>query len=406
MKIPGWVPSSIHTLPSAKRDAALLPALYLFNFFVFSSWPQLGDVATEPWLILVWLYGLAVLVPLAWRDRAPVAVFIIQWVLTLAAWPIMLSYTPVIGIPVALYAVAVHRSGKISLLALLASIILDIAIAFRVDSDLAVFIANTMFLVIMAGGAWGAGRVTRAIQRHVESLERERERTREAEVVAAERRRIARELHDIVSHAVTVIVVQAAGAARVANTNFPQVIQSLEHIETTGKQAMAELRRLLRVLDESDHPSDAAGDGKLRPQPGLEDLIVLITSLRANGMPVTMHLEGTPRNLDPGVDLIAYRIAEEGLTNAFKHAGKDSNPRLQLIWEAGSLRIQVDNDTTLAQAHRGQGLSAGRGLMGLQERVNAIGGRLHSGPHNGGYRLTATIPLEDTSERMLLDHKL
>src|SRR5918998_3130159 len=179
MKIPGWVPSSIHTLPSAKRDAALLPALYLFNFFVFSSWPQLGDVATEPWLILVWLYGLAVLVPLAWRDRAPVAVFIIQWVLTLAAWPIMLSYTPVIGIPVALYAVAVHRSGKISLLALLASIILDIAIAFRVDSALAVFIANTMFLVIMAGGAWGAGRVTRAIQRHVESLERERERTRE-----------------------------------------------------------------------------------------------------------------------------------------------------------------------------------------------------------------------------------
>src|ERR687893_250817 len=112
MKIPGWVPSSIHTLPSAKRDAALLPALYLFNFFVFSSWPQLGDVATEPWLILVWLYGLAVLVPLAWRDRAPVAVFIIQWVLTLAA------------------------------------------------------------------GAGGAGRVTRAIQRHVESLERERERTR------------------------------------------------------------------------------------------------------------------------------------------------------------------------------------------------------------------------------------
>jgi hypothetical protein len=119
MKMPGWIPGGIHISPSAvKRDTLLIPALFLLNFFVFSAWSQLGQVATRPSLLLVWLYGLAMLVPLAWRDRAPVAVFAIQWVLTVATWPIMPLYTPVVGIPVALYAASAHRNRKISLLAL------------------------------------------------------------------------------------------------------------------------------------------------------------------------------------------------------------------------------------------------------------------------------------------------
>ncbi|MGH6628148.1 MAG: DUF7134 domain-containing protein, partial [Burkholderiales bacterium] len=121
MKIPGWIPDGIHMPPSVKRDALLIPALFLFNCFVFSAWSQLGQVAARPWLLLVWLYGLAALVPLAWRDRAPVAVFTIQCLLTVAAWPIMPLYIPVAGIPVALYAVSAQRSRKISLLTLLAS---------------------------------------------------------------------------------------------------------------------------------------------------------------------------------------------------------------------------------------------------------------------------------------------
>jgi signal transduction histidine kinase len=412
MKIPGWMPNDIHMPPSVKRDALLLLELFLLNCFVFSAWPQLGQVATKPWLLLVWLYGLAMLLPLVWRDRAPVTVFAIQWVLTVAAWPFIPLYTPVVGIPVALYAVSVHHGRKISLLALLASFIpngLAAAVAFRDHSTPAhqinSFIANAILLVIVTVGAWGAGRVTRAIQQHVQHLERERETTREVEAVAAERRRIARELHDIVSHAVTVIVLQAAGAARVADTNFVQVKQSLAHIETTGKQAMTELRRLLEVLEESDPASHAAGNGELRPQPGLADLAVLLTSLQATGMPVTIHLEGTPRDLDPNIDLAAYRIVQEGLTNVLKHAGRDSNPRLQLIWEAHTLRIQIDNDTTLAQAHHEQALSVGRGLVGLRERVHAAGGSLQAGPHdNGGYRLTVTLPLVDTAPQVLLDH--
>ncbi|HZA16124.1 MAG TPA: histidine kinase [Pseudonocardiaceae bacterium] len=411
MKIPGWVPNRIQVPSSVKRNALLLPALFLLNSFFFAAWQQLSQVATKPWLIFVWLYGLAMLVPLLWRDRAPLTVFSIQWVLTVAAWPFMPYYTPVVGIPVALYAVSAHHSKKNSLLALLASFIpigLGAAVAFRIYTDpssqLHSFIPNAILLVIVTIGAWGAGRVTRTSQQHVQKLERERETVREA--VTAERSRIARELHDIVSHAVTAIVLQAAGASRVANTNFAQVTQSLANIETTGKQAMTELRRLLGVLEASEPIDDDAEDiDDLGPQPGLADMTALLASLRDTGMPVTVHVEGTPRHLDQSIDLAAYRIVQEGLTNVLKHGGMDSHPQLRLIWEARSLIIQIDNDINIAAAHRGQALSVGRGLIGLRARAHAAGGRLHAGPHHhGGYRLTAALPLADTPQRILLDH--
>jgi signal transduction histidine kinase len=398
MKISGWISKAIHTVPSVKHEAFLILVLYLFNFFSFSSWTHLGQLGTKPWLLLVWLYGLVTLIPLAWRDSAPVTVFATQWVFAVAAWPMMPHYTPVIGIPAALYAVSVHRSKKISVLALLASFIpidLNAAVAFRTphDNPLTAFFSNAIYLALIAVGAWVAGRLTQASKRHVQQLERERETIREAEVLAAERRRIARELHDIVSHGVTVIVLQAAGAARVAKTNFNQVTQSLAHIETTAQQTMTELQRLLGVLEDSDPANHAAGTDEFRPQPGLVDLPELLTPLRATGMPVTVDVQGTPQDLDPSVDLAAYRIVQEGLTNVLKHAGKNSNPRLRLAWEAHSLLIQIDNDTTLAQAHRGQPLSAGRGLVGLHERAHAVGGCLSAGRHHQGYRLTATLPL-------------
>jgi signal transduction histidine kinase len=405
MRLPGWIPN-IPISPSVKRDAALISAFFLFNLFFFGAWFKISEVATRPWTSLVWLYALGMLLPLAWRVRAPLVVFGIEWVLTVLAWPIEPLYSlyiPVVGVPVALHAVAAHCSKKTSLLALLASAIpvgFNASLSFRIYENFSYqiqsFIANTIIFVVATVGAWALGRVTLANRQHVEELERERETVREA--VAAERSRIARELHDIVSHAVTAIVLQAAGAARIAHTNFAQVIQSLAHIEATGKQAMAELRRLLGVLEASN--PDATGFDELGPQPGLADLDLLLTSLRDTGMPVTVHVEGTPRSLDPSIDLAAYRIAQEGLTNVLKHAGMNSHPQLRMVWEANSLRIQIDNDINVVAANRGQALSVGRGLVGLRARAHAAGGRLHAGPHhNGGYRLTATLPLPDTAHR-------
>jgi signal transduction histidine kinase len=217
------------------------------------------------------------------------------------------------------------------------------------------------------------------------------------EAVAAERRRIARELHDIVSHAVTGIVFQAAAAAQVVETDPAQIKQSLANIETAGRQVMADLQVLVEVL-EAGHPAGhALSVGESKPQPGLADLKVLLTSLRSIGLPVTVHVEGAQRNLDPKLDLAAYRILQEGLTNVLKHAGKNSNPHLRLIWEDRSLLIQIDNDINPTQAHRGQALSVGRGLVGLHERIQAVGGQLNAGfRHQGGYRLTATLPLTST----------
>jgi signal transduction histidine kinase len=134
-------------------------------------------------------------------------------------------------------------------------------------------------------------------------------------------------------------------------------------------------------------------------------MTALLASLRDAGMPVIVHVEGTPRSLDPSIDLAAYRIVQEGLTNVLKHGGMDSHPQLRLVWEARSLIIQIDNDINIAAAHRGQALSVGRGLIGLRARAHAAGGRLHAGPHhNGGYRLNAALPLADSPQRILLDH--
>jgi signal transduction histidine kinase len=394
MRILGWIPSTIHLPPSVKQDRLLILALFTCNCIFFSAWAELGQVAARPWLLLVWLYGLVSLVPLVWRDRWPLAVFATQWVFDVVAWPILPHYIPALGMPVALYAVSVHCGRKVSVLALLATLIptgLNAVAEFNIDGVNSL-VTNGFGFVVVVGWAWGFGRMTQASRRHVQDLERERESAREADVLAAERRRIARELHDIVSHAVTVIVLQAAGAARVAETDFAQVTRSLAHIETAGKQAMAELRRLLGVLADSDPASDAVGVEGLKPQPGLADLTELLASLRDAGMPVALQVAGIRRELDSSLDLTAYRIVQEGLVNVLKHAGKDANPRLGLVWKPRSLLIQIDNDINRLKGHDGSVSSGGRGLVGLRERAHAAGGDLDAGPYPGGYRLTATIP--------------
>lgn len=401
MDISGWIPRSIRTLPSIKRDAALLPTLFLYNFFVFSSWTQLSQVATRPWLLLVWLYGLAGLVPLIFRDRAPVTVFIIQCAHTMAAWPFLDRYIPIVGIPVALYTVSAHRNNKISMLALLTSFIpngVDAVAVFTIYPTTEAterFIPNTLFVIAASIGAWGAGRLTQTSQRRVQRLEREQRTAREAtqEAVRQERRRIARDIHDIVSHTVTAIVLQAAAAAQDPEINT-QVRQSLTNIQMMGQQAMAELRRLLGILVRSDPNNHAAGRGELSPQLGLADLPTLLDKLdKIDGMPVTIYQEGARRSLDPSLDLAAYRIAQEGLNNVLKHAGEERDPTLRLTWGTQDLIIEIDNGAHLARAPHRQALSVGHGLVGLRERAHALGGHLRAGPHSEvGYRLTATLP--------------
>jgi signal transduction histidine kinase len=409
MKVPGWISKTVQIPPSAKWDVVLLPALFLFNLFNFSSWFHLGYVPASPWLIIPWVYGIFGLFLLVWRNRAPIISFVTQWVLAMAAWPFMTEYIPVVGIPVALYVVSFHRGRKAAVPALVASFIPSIlgayAASFKVSQYqhlntelILLFIFNFFFFAAMALGAWFLGGWIGVSQRHQQYLEREQEIVREAEALAEERRKIAREMHDIVSHSVAVILLQAKAAtcvadpdfAQITDTKFTQIKQSLAHITTMGTQTMAELRRLLRILETGD---DAVHHAKeLKPQPGLAELSALLDSLRDVGMPVSAHVKGTPQDLDPGVDLAAYRIVQEGLINILKHAGKDADPQLWLVWKPQSLLIQIDNNMNPIETYRKPTLSAGRGLVGLRERVRAVGGNMNAGSYKSGYRLIATLP--------------
>lgn len=394
MKISDWISKGIQVQLSIKRELVFLLALFLFNCFSFSSWTQLGQVATKPWLLLAWFYGLVTLLPLVWRYRAPAAVFVAQCVLTLAAWPIMPYYTPVVGILVALYAVSAYCNRKFSLFALLLSLIsaglsaTAAVSAYHIQSErIDSFIQNAVLLVLATGGVWTWGRLSLASQRSLEYRFQERRQEEIQEAVLNERKRIALELHDSVSYALNVMALEAAGAIKVGDTDRAAVEQLLNSILATSKQTMIELRRLLLVLTSSSADSNESGS-----QPGLANLAELLASFRATGNVITDHVEGVPRKLTPSVDLVAYRIVQEGLTNVLKHAGKDPNPQLWLKWGADSLYIQVDNGIDLA-ADSVEPPYPGTGLRGMRQRVRDVGGQVHAGPQRGaGFRLTATLP--------------
>ena len=210
-----------------------------------------------------------------------------------------------------------------------------------------------------------------------------RRKHEEAELaVADERARIARELHDIVGHSVSVMTVQAAAVRRLLRSDQEREREALEAVEHAGREALAEMRRMVGVLRS---PDEAAS---LAPQPGLRDLEALVEHARKAGLPVDLHVDGDPVELPPGVDLAAYRVVQEGLTNALKHAHA-TRAEVRLRYDNGQVEVSVTND-----GRRDGGASrGGHGLAGMRERIAVYGGRLEAGPQPAGrFRLRATLP--------------
>ncbi|KPC65990.1 sensor histidine kinase [Streptomyces chattanoogensis] len=224
-------------------------------------------------------------------------------------------------------------------------------------------------------------------------LEKERE-TQSRIAVAAERARIARELHDVVAHNVSVMVVQADGAAYVLDAAPDQAKQALETISGTGRQALAEMRRLLGVLRTGEQPES----GEYVPQPGVEELADLIDQVRGAGLPVDFRIEGEPRPLPSSIELTAYRIVQEALTNTRKHGGPDAGATVRLAYRDSELDLLVEDDGRGAQQElyeEGGADGLGHGLIGMRERVGMVGGSLHAGPRpGGGFRISAVLPLK------------
>ena len=246
--------------------------------------------------------------------------------------------------------------------------------------------------------AWVLGdlaRIRRAYYAELEERAARLEREREAQskiAVAAERARIARELHDVVAHNVSVMVVQADGAAYVLESSPHQAKQALEAIASTGRQALAEMRRLLGVLR-----SSATEGGEYVPLPGVEQLTDLIDQVRGAGLPVRFNVEGSPRPLPQGVELTAYRIVQEALTNTRKHGGPKAAATVRLTYGDHDLDMLIEDDGRGADRAKCCGGGAdglGHGLIGMRERVCMVGGRLLAGPRpGGGFRISAVLPL-------------
>ena len=239
-------------------------------------------------------------------------------------------------------------------------------------------------MVLARGAVRGRQLQNEALAARTELLEREQE-LRANEAVAEERARIARELHDLVAHNVSVMVVQA-GAERVAlGEEQASTRAALASIEQAGRQALAEARRLLGMLRRN---GDAEG---LEPQPSIEHIDLLVEQVERAGLPVRLKVEGEPTALPAGVDLCAYRIVQEGLTNALKHAGP-AHAEVRLRYEPHGLDVEVRDDGGGNGSANGDG--AGHGLIGMRERVALYGGALQTGPREGGgFEIRAHLPL-------------
>lgn len=243
----------------------------------------------------------------------------------------------------------------------------------------------TMVVIFMLGRTIRARRVAATALAERAAVAEAGRQAHAEQAVAEERRRIARELHDVVAHHVSVIGVMATGAKRVLRIDPDSAEQALGTIELTSRTTLRELRRLLFLLRiESD------ADTQLSPQPGLEGIRTLIDQVREAGLPVSLKVEGKPLGLDPGVALTAYRIVQEALTNTLKHAGQ-ATAEVRLNFDPQLLTIEVFDTGTGPKGSD----SPGHGLLGMRERVGVYGGTLRTGPRpGGGFRVYAKIPVE------------
>jgi signal transduction histidine kinase len=247
----------------------------------------------------------------------------------------------------------------------------------------------------VVAAAWVLGRFAHNYRAYAARLE---ERTAELEqareelarrAVADERLRLARELHDVVAHAMSVIAVQSGVGAHIATTQPKEARRSLAAIEATSRAALTELRRLLGVLRQEGEP-----EGDLAPVPGLADLDGLLAELGKAGLAVRLQVEGTPSPLPAGVDLSAYRIVQEALTNVVKHAGP-ARARVVVGYRDQDVTVEViDDGRGAATSVRDGRVGTGHGLIGMRERVTAFNGELEVGPRpGGGFRVAARLPL-------------
>ena len=369
---------------------ALVAAGLSTAFFVFEL---VGSGLPRGILALGYALALLHTLPLAARRRFPGAVLALCVASGLAVAALGLS--PIVlglAILVAVYSVAAYGTRWVSLAGLAAAEVGSVAVQLTPGRFQAPTVVSNALVI---GAAWLLGHfvgVRRAYTARLEERTAELEQAREElarQAVTEERLRLARELHDVVAHAMSVIAVQSGVGAHVANTQPEEAAKALAAIEVTSRAALEELRRLLGVLRQDSEPQ-----GDLTPVPGLADLDSLLAEVSKAGVGVRLRVEGTPSPLPAGVDLSAYRIVQEALTNVVKHAGP-ARAQVTIGYRDQEVTLEVTDDGRGIGALAGDGRAElGHGLIGMRERVAAFNGDLEAGPQpGGGFRVAARLPL-------------
>jgi signal transduction histidine kinase len=372
--------------PRADVLAAAALLVWALLDAIFNDGP--GSVAARV------VFAIVVTAPLVVRRRWPFEVCVVIAVATtlwaLAADTAETGTMPFPSILFALFSVALYARrlwmAIVGPLLLVGAFVVAYNTPYFEDS---IGVSDIAIFGFFASGAWAAGwlirrHATRAERAYAESDELAREAVRE------ERARIARELHDVVAHSVSIVAVQAGAAEALLESDPERARQHLAAVRRTAREAMSEMRRALDVLRESDAPH--------APQPGLVRLDDLVDDIRGAGVPVELVEEGERPSLSPGLDLVVYRVIQEALTNVRKHAGNVPT-RVHLAYRPRELELDVVNDggsSTAAPSTNGAG--GGHGLIGMRERVILFGGRFDAGARDdGGFRVHARLPIEEAA---------
>ncbi|WP_020391367.1 sensor histidine kinase [Kribbella catacumbae] len=342
--------------------------------------------------------GLAMLAPLVWRRSHPEAVFFTVSGAAVLQWLGGVNLMPGnVGLLVALYAISVYGEVRYSRIALgVGGLgVLMATSRYYSGSDWRQQITMMVALGAMVFGVWAFGERRRTKGLYVAQLEEraaqlERDRDREAKLaVSNERTRIAREIHDVVAHGLSIMIVQADGGLYAADASPEQAKKALATIGDTGRASLNEMRKMLGILKQDAQPE--LDPNQPRPQPGVSSLPELIENVRQAGLTVDYEVTGTPRDLPALLGLTAYRIVQEGLTNTLKHAGPGARTSVHLDFGREMLTVVVTDDG------RGGGVAPsndpGHGLVGMRQRASISGGTVNAGPKaGGGYEVIAKLP--------------
>jgi signal transduction histidine kinase len=349
--------------------------------------PKLGFRDPNAFAVLL---ALGCSVPFYFRRRAPFAMLVISTtcLVVLSCFEFQANVQSQMLV-VATYTVGAYSSGRkraFSVGWVSAGLIIVAAVGIPDATSANILLSGAFYFAAYAIGSSMRNRRLLMQQLQQRAADAERERDEEAKrAVADERLRIAQELHDVVAHSMGVIAVQAGVGAHVIEKNPAEAKKSLEAIASTSRSTLTEIRRLLGVLRADEH-------GVYQPAPGLIDLDRLVADLDGAGLPVTLTIDGARDDVPPGVDLTAYRIVQEALTNVLKHAGP-AQATVAIDYLPGKIHLAIADN---GRGVNGRASEGGHGLVGMRERVGVYGGTLSAGPASGGgFRVVAELPYGD-----------